>query len=118
MRERAREKGRVYTRAVTDAPSRTYLPLLATARLYAGWLLLWYGVIFVLGHYASSDRLPFALPFIDSLYQSPFILHMSFGTYLFLLLSSMYRAFGDGAGKAMIFTLLWLTVFWTFFVNT
>ena len=44
-----------------------YLPLIDTLRLYAGWLLAWYGLVFAIGAYQYRGILPFHSELIASL---------------------------------------------------
>ncbi len=46
---------------------RSYAPLLSTLRLYAGWLLLWYGVCYALGAYQLQRGLPTNIPVVEAL---------------------------------------------------
>ncbi|MBI3619363.1 hypothetical protein HY213_05020, partial [Candidatus Peregrinibacteria bacterium] len=66
---------------------RVYYPLVDTLRLYAGWLLAWYGAVFALGGYQWTRTLPFKSDIVNDMLSSPFIVVASFATFLFLLLS-------------------------------
>lgn len=76
-----------------DGP--TYAPLHETLRIFAGWLLAWYGLIYALGFLESTKRLP-QLPFIHELFLSPLVLQFTFGTFLLLALSNVHRWIGKG----------------------
>ncbi|PIR53785.1 hypothetical protein COU75_04170 [Candidatus Peregrinibacteria bacterium CG10_big_fil_rev_8_21_14_0_10_42_8] len=68
----------------------SYLPLFETLRLYAGWLLAWYSLIYIIGAYQFTKDLPFKVPYAESLFFSPLVLSFTFAAFIFLLLSSVY----------------------------
>lgn len=110
------------TSAVQPSPLLTreqssYLPLIDTLRLYAGWLLAWYGLVYLLGFYRSVDRLSVDLPFIDELYQSALVLRFAFGTFLFLLLTSIHRLLRGGLLLGCILLLAGIAVMLLFAGN-
>lgn len=72
-----------------------YAPLHETLRIFAGWLLAWYGLIYALGFLEESGKLP-AIPFIHELFLSPLVLQFTFGTFLLLALSNVHRWIGKG----------------------
>ncbi len=80
--------------------STVYYPVIDTLRLYAGWLLAWYFLIYAFGSYQATRALAFRAPYLDDLFLSPIVLTFTFGAFLFLLLSSLHRAFGRGPVKA------------------
>lgn len=94
-----------------------YVPLVDTLRLFAGWLLAWYGVVYALGALRLSGKLGFDIPFLESLFQSPLVLRFAFGTFLFLLLSNAHQWLGKGTGKAVGLGALWLVLMMMFAVN-
>ena len=73
---------------------REYHPLSETLRLYAGWLLAWYLIIYAIGSYQLTRTLPFELPFVAELFFSPLVLSFAVAAFLFLMLSSVYRRLG------------------------
>jgi hypothetical protein len=81
--------------------SAEYLPLVSTIRLYAGWLLAWYFIIYALGSLQFLDRLPISIPYLDELFSSVVILQFSLGAYVILALSSLHRLIGGGALKGI-----------------
>lgn len=85
-----------------------YAPLLETARLYAGWLLAWYGVIFLLAGQHALGRLPLQWDWVNALAQSPLVLRFAFGTFLFLLFSSLHHALRGKTVLGTLLSLLWL----------
>lgn len=68
-----------------------YFPLLETLRLYAGWLLAWYCLVYAVGSYQFTRPLPFRIPYAESLFLSPLVLSFTFGAFIFLLLSEIYK---------------------------
>jgi len=82
----------------------SYLPLTDTLRLFAGWLLAWYALVFLLGSYQLTGRISYDVPFLQALFESSLVLRFSFATFLFLLLTDLHRwlrgnvLFGLGLG--------------------
>lgn len=95
-----------------------YLPLTDTLRLYAGWLLAWYGVVYLIGFYRITDRLEWEIPFIDELFQSTLVLRFAFGTFLFLLLTTLHRALRGGVFLGFLLALIGLGSVILFVANT
>lgn len=87
-----------------DTP--TYAPLHETLRIFAGWLLAWYGLIYALGFLESTGRLP-QLPFIHELFLSPLVLQFTFGTFLLLALSNLHRWIGRGIVTGFLLVLVY-----------
>jgi len=77
-----------------DHPSHRYFPLLETLRLYAGWLLAWYFLIFAFGSYQYLRELPYSVPLLEDLFLSPLTVKFAFGAFLFLLVTSVFRLKG------------------------
>lgn len=94
--------------------SSSYLPLSQTLRLYAGWLLAWYGFVYLMGSLQQAGLAPWAPEFIGNLFQSPLTLYFAYGTYLFLLLGTLHRSVGGGVLKGLLFTVLGAILFWAF----
>ena len=79
--------------ASSDHPSKeAYFPFLETLRLYAGWLLAWYALVYALGSYQFLKELPFRIPYAESLFLSPLVFSFTFAAYLFLLCTTLYIA--------------------------
>ncbi len=91
-----------------------YLPLSQTLRLYAGWLLAWYGLVYLMGSLQQGGLVPWAPEFIGNLYRSPLTLHFTFATYIFLLCGTVHRGMGGGVLKAVLLTLAGIILFWGF----
>jgi hypothetical protein len=79
----------------------TYAPLHETLRVFSGWLLAWYGVIYALGFLEESGKLP-ELPFVRELFESRLVLQFTFGTFLLLALSNVHRWLGGGMLKGFV----------------
>lgn len=93
---------------VETAPAeRAYAPLHETLRIFAGWLLGWYGLIYALGFLEQTKRLP-ELPFVRELFVSPLVLQFTFGTFLFLALSNVHRWIGRGTLAGFVLAVLWI----------
>jgi len=71
--------------------SSVYHSIVSTLRLYAGWLLAWYGLFVAVGYYATSRSLPWDIPFVQAFYVSPLIFSFTVSIFLFLLLSQFHR---------------------------
>ena len=94
-----------------DAQQRTYLPLHETLRLYAGWLLSWYALVYALGFYQYTRPLPFRIPIVEGLFLSPLVRSFALAAFLFLLLSSVHRATGGRKARGLGFAILGIAVF-------
>ena len=94
------------TAARDDSP---YAPLTETLRVFAGWLLAWYGIIYALGFLEQSGKLP-ALPFVHELFLSPLVLQFTFGTFLFLALSNVHRWLGKGMLAGFFLAVFWIAL--------
>lgn len=94
-----------------------YVPLTDTLRLFAGWLLAWYALIYVLGQFQTEGRLPLQIPFLEALFVSPLVLRFTFATFLFLLLTSVQRATGKGMAKGLILGIIGIIAFALFHLN-
>lgn len=87
---------------------RRYVPLIGTLRLYGGWLMAWYMIIYLLGAYQVTGKSPFVLPIIEGLFYSKIVLIFTFATFLFLLLSTLHRSLHGGKRTEWGFLLLWV----------
>ncbi|MBM3231223.1 hypothetical protein FJZ28_02740 [Candidatus Peregrinibacteria bacterium] len=96
---------------------KTYLPFLETLRLYAGWLLAWYGIVYIVGAYQYLKPLPFRVPYAESLFLSPLVLSFTFASYLFLLCCALYRASGKSKSSAIVVTVIGIGAFVLYRMN-
>lgn len=103
--------------AALPLEEQSYVPLTDTLRLFAGWLLAWYALIYILGEFQTEGRLPFDIPFLEALFASPLVLRFTFATFLFLLLTSIQRATGKGFAKGLMLTIAGVVIFGLFHVN-
>lgn len=101
----------------TEDETISYVPLLDTLRLFAGWLLAWYAVVYLLGSFRMNGKLPFEIPFLDGLFESWLVLRFTFGTFLFLLLGTIHERTGRGAGKGVALGLVWVVLLVLFHLN-
>lgn len=106
-----------FTPLQNAAEERAYAPLSETARLFAGWLLAWYGLVFVAGALQQDGRLSPDLPLLEALYNSNLVLTAAFTTFLFLLLQSIHRITRTGYITGFFLTLVWLGGTYGFWVN-
>lgn len=86
-----------------------YAPLHETLRIFAGWLLAWYGLIYALGFLEQTDRLP-ELPFVRELFESRLVLQFTFGTFLLLALSNLHRWLGKGLALGFALSIAWVAL--------
>ncbi len=96
---------------------REYLPLSDTMRLYAGWLLALYFVVYALGSYQWLGNAPLSLGFVDELFLSPLILAFSVAAFLYLLLHTVFRWLGGGAFKGIVLGAIGVVLFLAFRAN-
>ncbi|MBP9773533.1 MAG: hypothetical protein KBD00_02785 [Candidatus Peribacteraceae bacterium] len=69
-----------------------YASLFSTLRLYAGWLLAWYGLFVACGYYTNVRMLPVDIPAAEGFFYSPLILSFILAIFLYLILHSIHRA--------------------------
>lgn len=101
-------KGTLSPASPTQTPTPPkYLPLFSTLRLYAGWLLAWYGLFVALGYYANVRILPWDIPFVEAFFVSPLIFTFIVAVFLLLALNSLHRALGGRLLLGSFLTLLW-----------
>lgn len=87
-------------------PAYAYHPLTATLRLYAGWLLAWYGLFVAVGYYATVRQIPFDIPFVQAFFVSPLIFSFIVAIFLFLMLGSVHRAIHGKMIGGMVLSIL------------
>lgn len=78
--------------AAAATESKHYLPILATLRLYAAWLLAWYALFLGFGYYVHVRELPWDIPFVEGFLLSETVYSIMRGIFLFLVLSALHRA--------------------------
>lgn len=99
--------------AAPEIPSqnKVYHPLTATLRLYAGWLLAWYGLFVAVGYYSVQRTLPWNVPFVQAFYLSPLIFSFIAAIFIFLLMSALHRTTKGGAFAAISYAVLGTALF-------
>lgn len=111
----------VDTNSVTDPlPEETsprYVPLMETLRLFAGWLLAWYGLIYLLGSFQYFNKIPWDIPFLDGLFTSTIVLQFTFGTFLFLFLTSIHKWTSGGVMKGLMLSAVFIALMIMFHLN-
>lgn len=80
----------VYVRK--DDNTRQLYPFSDTVRLYAGWLLAWYGLVYILGYYQMTRSLNPEIPYVYGLLYSPLVLTLATVCFAFLAVQSFTRA--------------------------
>ncbi|MDD5469851.1 MAG: hypothetical protein PHO92_03590 [Candidatus Peribacteraceae bacterium] len=96
---------------------KTYYPFSDTLRLYAGWLLAWYALVYALGYYQSTRNLPFEVPYLMGIYTSPLVLSFTLASFLFLLMTSLHRLVGRGRVAGVFFSLAGIALFVLYRMN-
>ena len=94
-----------------------YYPISDTLRLYAGWLLAWYALVYAFGSYTTTRELPFDIPYLNGIYYSPLVLSFTLGSFLFLLVTSIHRLAGRGFMKGLLLTILGIAAFVFYRIN-
>lgn len=100
-----------------SSPTKTFAPLVDTFRLYAGWLVAWYALVFLLGWYVEHGGFPLQIPFLTDLFHSSLVLHFALAAFLFLCLTSLHRAIGRGVLRGLLLTVAGVSAFLFFAVN-
>jgi hypothetical protein len=103
--------------AKTVVDKTEYIPLLQTLRLFAGWLMAWYGIIFLAGSYRADGRIPYDIPAIEGLAASPLVLRFAFGTFLFLALTDLHKKAGSKAIIGIALAIVGVGLMWVFHLN-
>lgn len=98
-------------------PPTTYFPLLDTLRLYAGWLVAWYCLVYALGSYQNARPLPFRIPYAEGLFLSPLVLSFTLAAFLFLLFTSLWKALGKGIVTGLILMIIGVSAFMLYRMN-
>ena len=96
---------------------KIYLPIAATLRLYAGWLLAYYSLVYAVGWYAYSRSLPVDIPYVEALMLSPLVLSFTFAAFLFLVFHTLYQLWGKGLIKAALLSIAGIALFVVYRMN-
>ncbi len=105
------------TEKAMQVEESAYVPLVETLRLFAGWLLAWYGIVYLLGDFMMQQKMPVYIPYLEALFTSDLVLRFTFGTFLFLLLTSIHSALNRGVGKGIALTIIGVALFVLFHLN-
>jgi len=100
-----------------EAKEPQYYPIVDTLRLYAGWLLAWYTLVYALGFYKTTRELPFEIPYLNGIYYSPLVLSFTLGSFLFLLFTSIHRYSGRGFIRGLLIAILGIAAFVLYRIN-
>lgn len=98
-------------------PHKIYLPIAATLRLYAGWLLAYYSIVYAVGWYAHSRSLSMEIPYVEALMLSPLVLSFTLAAYLFLVSHTLYQISGKGLTKGIFLSIAGIGVFVMYRMN-
>lgn len=101
----------------SSTSSVLYFPILETLRLYAGWLLAWYSLVYAIGGYQFTKDLPIHIPYAESLFLSPLVLSFTFAAYLFLLLTSIYTYSNISKKSGVALSIVGITLFILYRIN-
>lgn len=93
----------------SEEPAR-YHPLLSTLRLYAAWLLAWYGLFIALGYYVSVRSLPWDIPFVSAFSGSHLVFGFVTAIFSFLLLSTLHKTLKGTTLLGAAFGILWVLI--------
>ncbi len=96
---------------INKTTSRDYHPLSGTLRLYAGWLLAWYGLFVAVGYFSFERSLPWNIPFVQAFYLSPLIFSFIVAIFIFLTLSAIHKIMKGGLIAGIAFTLVGIGLF-------
>lgn len=96
---------------VSAPENKVYHPLTATLRLYAGWLLAWYGLFVAVGYYSVQRTLPWDIPFVQAFYLSPLIFSFIAAIFIFLLMSALHKTTKGGFFAAIVYAVLGTALF-------
>lgn len=96
---------------------KNYVPLVDTLRLFAGWLLAWYALVYILGDLQLHGGISADTPYIEALFTSPLVLRFTAGTFLFLLCTGLHKWMKGGIGKGITLTVVGVFLFVVFHLN-
>ncbi|MCK5015703.1 MAG: hypothetical protein KAS32_01410 [Candidatus Peribacteraceae bacterium] len=104
---------------ISQKVKKQYYPLIDTLRLYAGWLLAWYVLVYAIGAYQHTRKLPFSIPYVEALLPpySSIVFACTLSAFLFLLLSSIYKALRGGIARGISLSLFGVAVFFLYRIN-
>jgi len=109
----------VEPKTTTRKKRKSYYPFFETARLYAGWLLAWYILVYALGSYQHVKDIAFRIPYVEALLPpfSPIVLRFALACFLFLLFSNIYKAIGSKPMYSKVLSAVGIGVFALYLLN-
>ena len=96
---------------------RSFHRLSDTLRLYAGWWLAWYLLMYAIGTYQRLHPLPVRIEFFEKIAGSGLLLNLALATFLFLLLSSVHRRLQGEILSGVALTVIGMGLFLLFVAN-
>ncbi|MDA1208545.1 MAG: hypothetical protein O2904_00755 [bacterium] len=98
---------------------KSYYPFFETLRLYTGWLLAWYILVYAFGSYQHVKDISFRIPYVEALLPpfSPIVLRFAFTCFVFLAFSNIYTFFGSKSLHKKILTALGIGIFALYLLN-
>ena len=96
---------------------QSYHPIITTLRVYAGWLLAWYGLFVAIGYYTHVRAMPWDIPFVEAFFVSPLIFSFIVAIFLFLFLGSIHQLIKGKILSGSLLTILGVILFITFRVS-
>lgn len=107
------------TAAPVPKVTKKYYPFIDTLRLYAGWLLAWYALVYALGSYQYTKNTYIRVPYVEALLPpfSSVVFTFTIVAFLFLLLTSIYKVSGATRMRAFSLWLLGIATFALYRLN-
>ena len=91
------------SKSVAPKVNKSYYPIIHTLRLYAGWLLAWYCLVYAIGSYQYTKETPVRVPYVEALLPpfSSIVFTFTIVAFLFLLLTTLYVKTSRTTGRAV-----------------
>lgn len=104
------------------APVKTekkYYPFVDTLRLYAGWLLAWYCLVYAIGAYQNTKETFTNIPYVEGLLPpySSIVFSFTIASFLFLLLTTIHKILGGTPVRNLGLFLLGIAIFSLYRIN-
>lgn len=99
--------------------AKAYYPFIDTLRLYAGWLLAWYCLVYAIGGYQYNKRIFLHVPYVEALLPpfSSIVFSFTLASFLFLLLTSIHKIMGGTKLRTFGLVLLGVAAFALYRIN-
>lgn len=85
---------------------KIYYPFSETIRLYAGWLLAWYGLVYALAHFEQTRQPLPAIPYVAGLLYSPAIRSITVACFIYLLFQGIMNKYFTSTSIKFLFSLV------------